>query len=699
MKKNFTISPRVLSHLGEDLIKNESIALLELIKNSYDACATSCIIDFETNAEGDLQKIIICDNGTGMNKQIIENVWLKIGTDYKHKKIEKNDCGRVPLGEKGIGRLSVHKLGNVITLISRKRDDKEISIKINWNQLDQAERIEDFEITFEETEKPKTFQGQNHGTKIIIEGLKTEWKKNQIRDIYRNVMSLNSPFSGMDDSFVVEMKSNSDLFEGLPDYQKIRETALYFCRCKIQKNKIIEFSYEFRPWTRLKEISGRKVKTENLSDIELTIINEQKQEINLDEFGIGPIEFELDIFETDNQIFGYAEAEKTTVRDYLKENGGIRVYRDGVRVYDYGERTSDWLGIDLKRVQRVGNNVSNNIIIGAVKLDRYQSKGLTEKTNREGFIENDSYRAFSKAVDYALGLFVKERNIDKSRLTTLYKKHKVAEPVLSDLNEAIEIVNDKVQKKETKEELLKYLNRIGDQYKSVKEILLKSANAGLNLSIVIHELDKLTKQLTGCIERNESQEAIDLSLRLEKIVKGYSAMIKKTSIKQTNLSSVVETALENYEFRFLDHGIKVYSNLGNNELKALLSPAESISVLINLLDNSIYWLSYARKENKKISVYITDQIPGYHSIVVSDNGPGFNIPPTIAIEPFITGKPHNIGSGLGLHVANELMHAMKGELRFVDKDEISFSKNIQDEEINKAIVALCFPIQKVKELK
>jgi len=693
MKKNFTISPRILSHLGEDLIKNESIALLELIKNSYDACATSCIIDFETDMEGKLKKIIISDNGIGMNAQIIEDVWLKIGTDYKHKKIEKNTCGRVPLGEKGIGRLSVHKLGNVITLISRKKDEKEVSVRINWKKLNQAKKIEDFEILFEEMEKPEIFSEKSHGTKIIIEDLKTEWKKIQIREIYRNVISLNSPFSGMSDSFIVEMKSNSDLFEGLPDYQEIREAALYFCHCKMQKNKIIEFSYEFKPWSKLKEINGREVKTKNLSDTALTIVDDNREEIDLDKYEVGPIEFELDIFETDNQLFGYAEAEKTTTRNYLRENGGIRVYRDGIRVYDYGERTSDWLGIDLKRVQRVGNNVSNNIIIGAVKLDRYQSQGLTEKTNREGFIENDSYSVFTTAVDYALGLFVKERNIDKSTLTTLYKKHKIVEPVLSDLSDAIEIVNTKVQKKETRDELLKYLNRIGEQYKNVKTVLLKSANAGLNLSIVIHEIDKLMKQLTGCIERNESQDAIDLSLRLEKIVKGYSAMIKKTSIKQTKLSSIVETALENYEFRFLDHDIKVYSNMENNELKAFLSPAESISVLINLLDNSIYWLSYTRKEKKKISIYITDQIPNYHSIMVSDNGPGFNIPPSIAIEPFITGKPHNIGSGLGLHVANELMHAMKGELHFLDQKDIVFPKNVQDEGINKAIVALCFPIK------
>jgi C4-dicarboxylate-specific signal transduction histidine kinase len=83
-------------------------------------------------------------------------------------------------------------------------------------------------------------------------------------------------------------------------------------------------------------------------------------------------------------------------------------------------------------------------------------------------------------------------------------------------------------------------------------------------------------------------------------------------------------------------------------------------------------LTYARKENREISIYITTQIKTYHSIVISDNGPGFNIPPEIATQPFISGKPNNMGMGLGLHISDEMMHAMKGKMLFLDNDEIDF---------------------------
>lgn len=699
MKINFSISPRILSHLGEDLIKNESIALFELIKNSYDACAKHCIVDFNFQ-DGKLKSLTIEDDGFGMNKNIIETVWLVVGTDNKKKKLEPNLCGRIPLGEKGIGRLSIHKLGNKITLISKTKDSNEVELSIDWHELLSAKSINDFSIDLIENSIPKTFSNST-GTKIIIEDLKADWDRRQLREVHRNITSLNSPFSDTNEVFRVLAQSNTNVFEGLPDFEDIKNNALYFGHCKMRGGEIVEFKYEFKPWTSLDRVdTGRTVELKNLLEEDKIIKkwnadSRKFEDIDLDESNIGVIEFDIIIFDTDAQIFSYVNTEKTTLRTYLRENGGIRVYRDGVRVYNYGERDNDWLGIDLKRVHRVGGNVSNNIVIGSVKIKRDSSTGLIEKTNREGFIENEYYFDFVESVNYALSLIVRERNIDKTLLTTLYKKHRSVEPVLSDLNEVITLVEDKVESKEVKNEILKYLYRVNDQYKEVKEILIKSANAGLNLGIVIHELDKLIAELTGCIERNEKDKAVRISLSLEKIIRGYSAMLKKSDIKLHPLSEIVSTALDNYEFRFIDHSINIISNWENVKLEAYLAKAESISVVTNLLDNAIFWLSYARKSDRYISIYITDQIKGYNSIVVSDNGPGFNLPLDVAVEPFQTGKPHNIGSGLGLHVVKEMMFAMKGKLLLIsDENEIDFPKPVKENKVNKAIVVLCFPKEK-----
>ena len=576
MKKSFSISPRVLSHLGEDLIKNESIALFELIKNSYDACANNCFVEF-TFEGSNLKKLSIEDDGFGMTKSIIEKVWLIVGTDNKKGIVEPYVCGRIPLGEKGIGRLGIHKLGNKISLTSKSSNNSEVEVYIDWNFLNSATSINDFQIDVNENPSPKVFK-KGTGTKIVIEDLKTNWDRRQLREVYRNITSLNSPFSNNNDSFRVIATSNSNVFEGLPDFEDIKNNALYFGHCKMLGDRIIDFKYEFKPWASLNKVDkGRIVTVDDLIEEDKIIKGWDSEtrkfiDIDLDSSKIGPIEFDIIIFDTDAQIFSYVNAEKTSLKTYLKENGGIRVYRDGVRVYNYGERDNDWLGIDIQRVRRVGGNVSNNIIIGSVKIDRKNSFGLTEKTNREGFIENDSYHVFNDAVNYALSLIVRERNNDKSLLTSLYKKHKAVEPVLSDLSEVISLVDQKVDNKEgTKDEILKYLYRINDQYKEVKEVLIKSANAGLNLGIVIHELDKLISELAGSIERNEKEKSIRLSISLEKIIRGYSAMLKKSDIKLQPLSEIVSIALDNYEFRFSDHSISIISNWRDSKLEAYLA--------------------------------------------------------------------------------------------------------------------------------
>lgn len=702
MKTPFSISPRVIAHFGEDLIKNESIAILELVKNSYDACATLCQVNFEID-EGTLKSIVIKDDGHGMNHDIVMNAWLVIGTDYKQKKRYPNNCGRFPLGEKGIGRLGVHKLGNTITIISKSEKENEVHLKINWSSLNNATKIDDFSVDIEEVEIPTIFTNGTHGTSIKIEDLKTRWDNRRLKEVYRNLTSLNSPFSGRNDSFSVKIDSNTDVFSSLPSFQDIKDSGLYFGHCKMKGKMIYDFKYEFRPWSLLKKVDEGRVKLKKeLLDEDLYIkgsgeavlsndlINKGKQYIDLDQYQIGDIEFDIIIYETDSQIFGLATSAKSIVKQYLKENGGIRVYRDDVRVYDYGERDNDWLGIDLKRVHRVGGNVSNNIILGSVKLKRSESMGLKEKTNREGFIENESYFALVDAVNHAMSLIVRERNIDKEKLSTLYKRNRVTEPVLADLNTVIRIVEDKVTSDQDRVEILKYLYRISEQYREVKEILIRSANAGLNLGVVIHEIEKQIASLIGFAKKGDREQIVKASLILERIVRGYTAMIKKTSIKETTLSSIISPTLDNCFFRFEDHEIDIILN-GDVRLKAYLAKAEGISVLTNIIDNSIFWLSYARKKNRIISVYITDQIEGYSSIIVSDNGPGFKIPTEIAIKPFITGKPNNIGMGLGLHISDEMMRAMRGQLRFLEFEDIDFPEIIRQKEINKAIIAMCFP--------
>lgn len=704
MEIPFEITPRVIAHLGEDLIKNESIALVELVKNSYDADASYCHVYFHFD-ENNLTSITIKDNGNGMNLAIVKNIWLVVGTDYKKKAMENiSSSKRVPLGEKGIGRLGVHKLGKTIRMYTKQAKHPEVEVIINWNKLEKSQHIDDFKVIVKEGST--SVLGDTHGTEIIVNNLKGIWDRRKLRAVYRDLMSLNSPFSQKNDSFKVKVVSNSNVFEGLPSVDDLLNVGMYIGHCVIRNDKIIDFKYEFRPWKQLDRVDGRKV--ERLEPYEERLIHQYEtvdykgrtrselKEFSLAKYQIGDIILDVVIFEKDVSVFSLMNIERKIFNDYLKENGGVRVYRDNVRVYNYGEKENDWLGLDYKRLKRAGDNVSNNILIGAVSLDRRYSGDLKEKTNREGFIENDAYFIFVDAVSYALDLIVKRRNFDKDRLISIYKEKKqVIEPVLSDLAIVMDIVEKRVSNIEDRELIMRYLIRINQQYKDVRDVLIKSANAGLNLGVVIHEIEKQVDALVNYAEMGNTEKIKSISSHLEKIVAGYTVLLSNSTIKETDISQIVEIVLKNSGFRFYDHHIKIYSNRKKINYKAMVSKTEAISALTNLIDNSIYWVSASREENNRmIYVYITDEIENYITIAVCDNGPGFKISPEMAIEPFVTNKPLGTGMGLGLHITYEVMKAMKGDIKILDKDDLDLPYTAKDKGINKAIVALCFPKSK-----
>lgn len=695
MEYSFALTPRVLAHLGEDLIKNESIALLELVKNSYDANATVCNVRFKFESS-ELCSIIVEDNGDGMDLDTIQNVWLVVGTSNKQEIISNKCYKRVPLGEKGIGRLGVHKLGNKICLLTKKENDIGVRVEIDWNALPAAKSVDDFKIKV--IEDPSI---DFRGTRIYVTDLKKKWDRKSLRAVYRDLTSLNSPYVAKHDSFKVNVFADSDVFRGMPDINKILKAALYRATCRIEGNKITKFEYEFKPWKTLNRIQGRKITSisdlqsslQHIVDIPHKGINIKQDLIpfSLDAYNIGPIDIEVSIFEKESAIFSLMDMERTIVNNYLRENGGIRVYRDDVRVYNYGEPDNDWLQLDARRLSRAGGNISNNIVIGAVSIDRLQSLDLKEKTNREGFIENDAYHAFVDAVKYVIDLIVQFRNEDKYRLSSIYKSDKkVVQPVLSDLETVKEIVDKRISEPTLKQEIQTILNRINSQYVEVRDILLHSANTGLNLSTVVHEMEKQVKALAGYAMSGDIEKIRSITSHLEHLVSGYSTMVIKSSYAESGVESIVKTVLENNHFRFKDHEIRVFSNRKDANYKAMMRKSEAISALNNLIDNSIYWVSKSRISDRMIYVYITDEFEGYITVAVCDNGPGFNIPTEMAVQPFVSGKPLSTGMGLGLHISSEVMKIMNGKLNFFDQDEINLPSNALSKGITKSIVALQF---------
>ncbi|WP_182914716.1 ATP-binding protein [Paenibacillus thiaminolyticus] len=696
MRKQIPFKPkaRLLLQLGDQLIKNENVALLELVKNSYDADSKLVKVSMSRVTDPKIGEIVILDDGNGMDINIIENVWMEPGSNFKEdifKSKKRSKLNRLPIGEKGIGRFGVHKLGNRIELISRMENQKEVVFNINWNDFSTTEYLDDVKISIFERD-PELFIGEKTGTRIVISDLKNTWTRGAIRSVYRAINSLCSPFNSID-KFEVEFNIDQPKWlENLTDFHNIKQFALYEADITIEGDYITKFLYKFKPWSVFSKLSSREHNP--TEPIRIITKKEKKKnefrDVMLSKYNIGTVKIKLYIFDRDSSTLKLAIHDKTGYKEYLDQNGGIRVYRDKMRVYDYGEEENDWLRLDYGRFNSPGTKISNNLVIGAVDIDREQSFDLIEKTNREGFIENEAYQEFKAAIEFAVEKVEQQRRIDKEKIRTYYSPTSKSEPVIANLNLLQNSINQNVKDTKLKQELVNHVKRIEDDYKHITDVYIKSAGAGLSLSIAIHEMQKIIQELVKATDFEKTSIRIsDLVTRLSQLVEGYSTLFKGKDKKKQSLAKIIDAALFNVEYRLKVHNVNIvnsytkYSDVQVNCTKNLL-----ISTIVNIIDNSIWWLDYNHIESKEICIAISFDIPDRITILIADNGLGFSLPTEDIVKPFITDRPE--GMGLGLYLANEILRGHEGNLIFPEYDDVELPETFK----NGAIIGLAFKEEK-----
>lgn len=697
---SFKSRARLMPQIGDQLIKNESIALLELVKNAYDADAPNVWVEMWDIDKPKTGKIVVRDNGDGMDLFTIENSWMEIGTDNKKNLLEeyiasnkKSALGRLPMGEKGIGRFGVHKLGNKITLVTRMQDKKEVVVKIDWTIFEKFDYLEQVPITVIERE-PEYFIGEQKGTYIEITDLKNVWTRGKLRDVYRSVMSLQSPFESIQ-SFKVYFETNhSEWLEGLLTIDKIRDHALFFADAVIEGDEIIELNYEFKPWKVLSKLEEKQISRTHIQMCREERVNNKKvlKSIDLSELSIGRVRMKLMIFDLDNTILSYGVSDKKGLKEYLKNNGGIAVYRDNIRIYEYGDSGNDWLQLESKRINAPGTTLSSKITIGAIYLDRQDSSGLIEKTNREGFVENEAFEEFRYAIINAIEKIQTLRNIDKDLLKKYYGPSGKAEPVLSSIEDLRVVVDKNIDDTKLRNLIHKSLRNIEIDYKNITDVYIRSASAGLSLSVVIHEIEKIIAELRAAIMSENSTEHVkNLVYDLSRVTDGYASVIKSKKQSFVNASELLDDALFNVKYRLKVHEIGVDIPYQEKKIKDKIKCASNlvIGTIMNLVDNSIYWLTYSHVENKKMYFDISMDYEGFITIIVADNGYGFTLPTDQIVKPFVTDRVG--GMGLGLHLADEIMKSSGGRLIFPDEGDVY----LPDEFKRGAVVGLSFPIQDV----
>lgn len=726
-EKHFRPKAHILTLLGEELIKNPVMAIYELVKNSYDADAKKVDVYFRDIDDLKNAAIIIEDDGTGMTNEIIENVWLEPGSDYRKpidsetglRQIIKSPIfGRVPMGEKGVGRFAVHKLSSKILVITRpllieldddgkivKKElaDYEIQLYIDWLDFSQSKHLSDIPIKWKLRTNQEDFRFKSKsGTYIRLGGLKETWTKGMARQLKGHTLSMLSP--KIDESiFKINLNFDNQWLVDIPSANNIIDEAPYQITALIDNEFNLDFEYKFSLKNNLnlgkniiKDNSefNRNIKGEIKSSYEQELIDKEFEQEVIDkllkDFDDNSLPFGNLIFE-----FYSFDLDYTSLKDYtdnadalkkiLKEHSGIKVFKDDMRVYDYGVPGNDWLGLDLKRVQNK-DWFSNNQNIGYVFLDAETSNSLIEKTNREGFIDNEAFRLFILVLENILTNFKATRSSDRNKWLRFNQKE-TRNLFDSRVSSFKRIVDDAdFSDDEKKKKLLLEAKKIEDKYKEDKETLLLPAGVGMTASVALHEIEKLVPRMEETIKSKPFKKKIidQQVVELKQYTEGIMSVLRKGGNKPINIKDAIERALNNYKLKLSNRKIKYQVDI-ENTLDVKCDKRYLITMLMNIIDNSIYWLSTTYKDEKLIYIkgLKKDNIV---NIVIADNGPGFKDDISDLIRPFFSRKDNGIG--IGLYLIDTIM--MKyGKFEIITDKEDKLEYGIPTE-YDGAVVKLIF---------
>ena len=689
-----TLHPiRARSHLllllGEELIGDDRLAIFELVKNGYDADANEVEITVDLAARSE-KSIVVQDSGTGMTLDDITGKWLELATDSRRRDraVRTKRYRRLALGEKGVGRIASFKLGRYVTLTTKAAGQPEYEASIDWDKLlDQGPYLENLTVRVRVNDEPKVFTGKSTGTRIAIAGLRREqWTRGDVRKLYRLVTSLASPFETPDQ---FKVKFNAPGREGdLKDLvapNDFLDLAVWKFDFTI-KGQAFNWKYAFNPphWKSVKArteeqrndrllltpaIDQDGVKRRPSGKDEALLLSEEDLE------GIGPIK---------GRIYGYyrrsevlnATGSSTQVKSWLDDQTGVRVYRDGVRVFTYGERTDDWLGLNVRRINTPAGKLGTNSVVAAIHLDLDESIGLREKTNREGFDQNASFERLRRVV---LSVFEHLERIhadDRKSLDDVIKGTVDEQPMR--FTEAMDHLRSGLKNHKLDQNFAKDIDAIEREFVQLRDVMTNAGMAGLNLAVVFHEVEREVDALATALDRGLDQERLREQIdHLHQLLQGFAPLLRKNTTRSIFASGIVRAALMTREPRFKHHKVTLSAPLLQKEQPdfKIRGAANLISgALGNLLDNALFWARYRRERDERSTpgavLIATDWDEKSNSgfIAVVDNGPGFAIARDRAVEAFHTTRPG--GMGLGLYFAKHVMEQCGGDLTIHSADEL-----------------------------
>jgi signal transduction histidine kinase len=701
----------------EDLddLKTEIVAALlpaspENARTAY-AEVVSGATDFENlarrlaDAQSVCNTVTVSDRGSGMSREDLENAFLVIGTASRKKEVEaalRAGADKSPyLGEKGIGRLSAMRLGERLRVETARAENERLNIlEIDWHAFADMDAMLD-QVPIEPKlggDKPSPDWS---GTRIIVSDLVEQWTETRVREMCdREFARLTDPGGDPANRPRIALFWNDQRIpipfmpKRLTDAAHARVSGRYEIHggvpaltCTVE---VFDLDFE-HPLEVETVVLGPE-------DLEGAIIGRDGDIEDQALITLGPFAFEAHWFNRRRLSRVDTTGENQALRDLQEQWSGIRLYRDGFRVFPYGEEEDDWLELDRSALRRKGYTLNKTQFIGRVEISRAGNPALIDQTNREGLRVTPEQQAFLAILHYAvqdrLGGFMKHverehknQKIDlsdaKTQVATLEQRARASLTRLRRVagKEAGDAVNDLEQ---ILLELTDFAEnarvRIG-QVEQESRQMLDMAGVGLMVEVVAHELARSSENALKALDRLKGKEVPErLKGHIDTLRAEMRSLSKRIRIldplsvsgrqrrENFSLDQLIRDVIEAHEAQFERHDVEVIDDLGDRPMNVRAVKGMVVQIMENLISNAIYWMDMRAERDPgyepKIRITLERSPP---TITFEDNGRG--IAPENAekvFRPFFSLKEEKKRRGVGLFIAREAANYHGGSLILSD---------------------------------
>lgn len=684
---SFRIHPRAIAALGKDLVTNDVVAVIELVKNSYDALATR--VDVKFAGSPDAPSVIeILDNGHGMTQATLRDVWCVVATPFRKNNpvVKRGPIRRKVTGDKGLGRLSAARLGSGLELVTKSPRDSFWLVRLDWDEIASATSLEQATFKIQRLHEDPEGQIRDHGTRIRITNLRSTWTKEKIADLREHLARMISPFAKVED-FRIYLTAPGD--RNSPEQIEIEAPGFlsepkYTIRGRVDRDGNVLCSYEYRPL-----VGGKERRREiEIPWIDIAKNRSGSKKLRTRKARCGPFEFEIRAWdlgaEDTDEIHGRFEIAKSSIRDAIRAHKGISLYRDNVLVLPKSDDARDWLGLDLRRVSRVGLRLSTSQIVGYVRITKEANPEIEDTSDREGLVENQAVADFRAILWSIIQTLESERAEDRRKPQE--EKHAVellagisAKDLLSEIGE---LAKEKAPVSEALP-LVADLDRRLEMVRSALETRFtyysRLATVGTIAQLLVHEIRNRTNVIGWTLKKlgeflnkhpdeymeKQREAAVRAVDALENLADRFAPLASRTfrrGQRTAVLEECIERALDLFSGEINRLGVRVESP-GKTRTEVRIDPGELESVLINLVSNALYWLG--KKEGRLLAFRLErSQDNKRVTVYVDDSGPG--VPPEDADRifwPGVTRKPGGIG--MGLTVASEIVAEHGGKMALI----------------------------------